>query len=131
MSNLKHKTQWCYLYDFGKEVLTGLIDILVYGAGCPGRFRMQWKEDTDLEKHLDAIQRHQMDIREGLFYDDDTGKCHGLHIAGRALIVAWLIINKKGTGIEPKQIAIHTSGGTGRPGEAVHPNNDTFYVERD
>lgn len=89
------KTQWCLLYDFGKQVLTGLIDVLDYGLQKSGRYRMQWKSDDNIEGHLDAISRHQMDIREGNYFDDETGKPNGLHIAARGLIIAWHSFKRK------------------------------------
>ena len=77
--------------EFMKDVARVFAD----GQNRPGRFRNQWQDipfDVVLGRVASAY-RHLMDIKDGEYFDTDSGLQNAAHLAANAMILHWHILN--------------------------------------
>lgn len=84
--NLKETTgkrRWCLLPWRGAE---SVVRVMEHGADkyAPDN----WRGNMNVDKYLDAIQRHAQRIREGEWIDPDSGEPHVSHIAAVGMMLA-------------------------------------------
>jgi len=77
-----------YLSDFNGPVTHSIETVLQCGAKKAGRYRGQWKEDKDIETHVEKAIGHLCSYLEHKI-DKDTGEPHLSNAMARILIALY------------------------------------------
>lgn len=59
-----------------------------------------WKRCTEIERYINALERHLIEVKKGNFIDDESGCSHLAHLSCNAMFLHYLTKNKNKIKVE-------------------------------